>query len=1198
MQRIITLCLILILSIGPLMAKTIYVAKNGSDISPGSKELPYATIGKAATQLFAGDTLYIREGRYAEYLQLPRSGSSGNPIVILAYPGEKVVLSALEPLSGWELDEGSVYKTTVGWDLGQRNFVMHGDTACDLARWPNNTDGEVFTLNSLRNTGGSSSEVASNAYLDYSHGIPDYDWSKGGSVFFYGDKGGAGWIAWKSFVKSNSSTRLTFDLHKNPDWIRTWHAPADLGDFFLEGIREAIDYQNEWYFNENTKVLYLQLPGGVQPADSAVYMRKRIYTIRLNQSHIVVKNLEVFGGSIEITGSNNHLYGIKSRWGNHHRGIMSGFSAGEQSFLVQGSYNVIEKCDIGFGAATGVKLSGNYNTLTNSMVHNFNFLGSYDAPVMARDGGSSTLSHNTISRGGRDAVHMSNDNSVMSYNDVSRSNLIADDCGLFYCTGGPHNITIHHNWFHDTWGRGKLKKAAGIYLDSSPKGFTVHHNVVWNTEWSSVQMNRDARDINIYNNTFWDVSSAIGVWHADGTHFERVVVYNNLSNNSSWDNQTDYQNNLTVSSNPFVNSSAKDWQLKPETQPINFGREIKGITDGYTGSHPDAGAYEFGAPKWRAGIDWDPKLGPDVCLEEDVYEEVDGVVVIEAESAATFGQGWKVSNDLPAHGDAYLEYMGPDEIAKPQDSTLTTYKVKISHPGTYRIQLLSRNGTGAIDPNEQNSSWIHMECDNYFGLADGVRHELDTAFSAFSVQDLNNWSWEGEAEFMGVKNLKLYATFTYSGIYTLSLAGRSSGHLIDRLALYQEGRQAIATDSLAKESPNGCDQYTIKNPWATPIQAKVYHDSSELMVDGVMDSQWEILPAQTITHSLSEDLPSREDLSGTFRLSFNDSALFLYASIQDDVLSKESLDLFVNPDNSHRSLGVYGEDAIHMRLFYGEDDSISVGNGDWKASDFSGFKSSTRDTIGGYILEARIPWKGIFPMEFTDNSTTYMGFELQLNDADGEGIPIKKLAWANNTGMDLSMYDTRKFGSLALIKNLDLLPVRVTGVEIAGDTIEVGLAEIVRLEARVLPEDADNQTVTWHSSDPFIIYLDPSGGVVKGLYPGTAVITATTQEGGFVDSSLVVVPDPNATGLKEWDVTGPKSGEISLFPNPASTNFRVEGVEECSELKIFSVTGELVLHHRDLDLREQIQIESLAEGLYLVSILSGDKIHLKKLLRE
>ena len=134
MRKLITLCLLLSISLIPLSAKTIYVAKAGNDSNPGTYAQPYGSLAKAATQLFAGDTLFIREGRYMEFLQLPRSGSLGNPIVIMAYPGETVVLSALEPLSGWELDEGSVYKTSVGWNMGQQNFVMHGDTACDLAR--------------------------------------------------------------------------------------------------------------------------------------------------------------------------------------------------------------------------------------------------------------------------------------------------------------------------------------------------------------------------------------------------------------------------------------------------------------------------------------------------------------------------------------------------------------------------------------------------------------------------------------------------------------------------------------------------------------------------------------------------------------------------------------------------------------------------------------------------------------------------------------------------------------------------------------------------------------------------------------------------------------------------------------------------------------------------------------------------------
>ncbi len=1178
MLRIFTLSLVLIVGLSPLISKTLYVAKTGDDNNPGSFEEPFETLAKACYRLDAGDTLLIREGRYMETIQLPRPGSAGNPIVIMAYPGEKVVISALESLAGWELDEGSVYKTTVGWDLGQQNFVMYGDTACDLARWPNNTDGDMFTLNSLRNSGGSAAEVIYNAYLDYSGGIPDFDWSQGGSVFFFGDSPGSGWIAWKCFIKSNTSTRLNFDLVKNPDWIRTFHAPADLGDFYLEGIREVLDYQNEWYFNESTKVLYLQLPGGVKPADNEVFMRKRTYTINLgSHDYIIVKNLEVFGGSIEVKGDHNYLYGIKSRWGNHHRGIISNsFLAGTQSLLLNGSNNIVEKCDIGYGAATGVKLSGSYNKVLNSYIHNFNLLGSYDAPVMARDGSSSTLSHCTVTRGGRDGVHMSNNNSVMSYNNVSRSNMIADDCALFYCVGGPHNITIHHNWFHDNYGRGKLKKAAGIYLDNNPNAFTVHHNVIWNTEWASIQMNLDAKNIDIYNNTFWDASDAIGTWHREGTSFEDVVCWNNLANNSGWDSQSDNENNLSVSADPFVNSGQHNWQLKPGTEPVDYGRTIAGITDGFVGSRPDAGAYESGAITWVAGIDWDPKLGPDVCLEEEIYEEVDGILVVEAESAAIVGKEWLISADESAMGGNCLEYTGVDEDAGVVDSVITTYRMKISNPGTYRIMVLSRNG----------SSWFHAEADDFYGMENGSKHAMDTAFASLAAPETGTWSWEALGEYEGTDSLKLYASFLYSGIYTLSVAGFSSGYLIDRIVLFQEGREGLATDSSAQESWTGCDDYSIPNPMASSVQTSVEFRDEEIEIDGIMDEEWSFLPENSLQYLLTAgDMPLETDLSGFFSLSFSDSALFLVANVRDDVLLDESIDLFINPDNAHQSLGLFGDDALHLRLFYGKDDSVQIGNGNWKAVDFKGFRCVSMETGDGYTLEARIPWKGIYPMDFGSKSTTYMGFELQVNDSDPGSL--KKLSWANDTEVDLAMYDTRKFGSMVLKKDMETLPVRVSGIEIGQDTLVLDLWQITKLSAQVLPENADNRTFSWQTDDPFILQLVSSTGLLKTKYPGTARIIATTQEGGFTDTCVVVVLDPNSpVGMEQSP--GENNPQFSLYPNPGSEKIRLSFSEPniaINQISVMDLTGRTVLRLSNPKQAGELvllDISFLNRGFYLV----------------
>lgn len=596
----------------PIFAKDIYVSTSGSDNNSGSISSPYRTLNKATQEARAGDTVYLRSGTYSETLRPEHSGSAGNPIVFQSYQNEKVIISAMQPLSGWQADGGNIYKTSVDWDLGQENFVMHNTTALDLARWPNNTDADPFTLNSKRNSGGSGSDVGQGAFIDYAEGLPNVDWT-GGTVFFYGDKPGGGWLAWRETIVSHTPTRLNIDLStKNPSWIRTWHDPASGGEFYLMGVKGALDYKNEWYFDKNTRELFVQLPNGSRPADGDIKFRKRLKAIDLaNRSYIHIKNLAVFGGSIEITGNanNNLIFGVSSFYGNYTLGIHNGFSAPSQSIKIQGTNNRIENSEIAFGSGTGIYDSGTGTQIVNNYVHDFNYLGDYNAPVNARGGKNTLVKNNRISRGGRDTIQAFNPNSEWAYNDVSYSNLIADDCALFYTVGGPHNVEIHHNWFHDAYSHGTKNKAAGIYLDNDATGFKVHHNVVWNTEWTGIQINWNGTDIDVFNNTLWNNSGAMGAWHKAGTAFSDVRVWNNLSDNNQWEPQADKQNNLSENQNPFVNSQAGDFRLKANASPIDYGRVIAGTTDGHKGAKPDAGAYEYSGDAWKAGVTWDITKG-------------------------------------------------------------------------------------------------------------------------------------------------------------------------------------------------------------------------------------------------------------------------------------------------------------------------------------------------------------------------------------------------------------------------------------------------------------------------------------------------------------------------------------------------------------------------------------------------------------
>lgn len=66
-----------------------FVSSTGNDKNPGTKDAPFKTIGHAVKQLKAGDTLYLRGGRYFENVRISLAGKKNSPITIRSYPGEQ-----------------------------------------------------------------------------------------------------------------------------------------------------------------------------------------------------------------------------------------------------------------------------------------------------------------------------------------------------------------------------------------------------------------------------------------------------------------------------------------------------------------------------------------------------------------------------------------------------------------------------------------------------------------------------------------------------------------------------------------------------------------------------------------------------------------------------------------------------------------------------------------------------------------------------------------------------------------------------------------------------------------------------------------------------------------------------------------------------------------------------------------------------
>jgi len=103
-----TVMAVLLIAPLPASAAVYYVAQNGSDGNPGSESHPWLTIQKAADELVAGDTVFVRAGTYHERVEPRNSGEPESQISYQAYPGDNVTIDGTD-IDASQWDEGVIH---------------------------------------------------------------------------------------------------------------------------------------------------------------------------------------------------------------------------------------------------------------------------------------------------------------------------------------------------------------------------------------------------------------------------------------------------------------------------------------------------------------------------------------------------------------------------------------------------------------------------------------------------------------------------------------------------------------------------------------------------------------------------------------------------------------------------------------------------------------------------------------------------------------------------------------------------------------------------------------------------------------------------------------------------------------------------------------------------------------------------------
>ncbi|WP_282042557.1 T9SS type A sorting domain-containing protein [Winogradskyella flava] len=126
--------------------------------------------------------------------------------------------------------------------------------------------------------------------------------------------------------------------------------------------------------------------------------------------------------------------------------------------------------------------------------------------------------------------------------------------------------------------------------------------------------------------------------------------------------------------------------------------------------------------------------------------------------------------------------------------------------------------------------------------------------------------------------------------------------------------------------------------------------------------------------------------------------------------------------------------------------------------------------------------------------------------------------------------------------------VEVSGVEVAPETAEITIPETITLASTILPSNATNQSGEWASSDESIAIVD-ANGIVTPVAEGVVIITFTTNDGGYSDTSEITV-FPEAFEANAGPDQSICQGESAILSASGGINYLWDNGETTASIEV------------------------------------------------
>lgn len=913
-------------------AKNIYVsAMIGSDDNPGSSVLPYKTIGKAMGLIKAGDTCFILEGTYREEVQgLFLRGKSDSPIVIQAYPGHEVIIDGtIDIKSEWEVYSGNIYKTTLDTIIWQ---LFVGEDMMTSARWPNL---EVFSENTWNRK--SWSKMHPNSTLGGM--VDDPSWNPGNTLAgqqlsFEGAMAVLNlnyWTTGVSRVDSHQAGSGYFQydpagVMQNDDMFGVFDELYG-SYYYIEGSLACLDAPGEWYFNPETRELYLWAKNGVDPSGLVIRGKTQTYALEfLSSTHVQVKGLSFFASTLSFR---NCFYASIEDCVFHYpsysrRMLGSKSSIKVTQFLNAGAesltYHRIRNCEFAYTDGSALNIMGRGNIIENCLFHDIDFSchGSWSAGTISSWYTQEMIfRNNTIYAGGNSETVACGAKSFIEMNEVWQCGMLQGDGAIFQFTPNHFNGSIvRKNWVHDTEKR-------GIRLDDGgPDGIVgtnakIDHNVAWNCKYQGIQGKGDF--LRFFNNLSFDNQSVDFnlVDQRTGRIYNRSTIsVNNISGNVSA-NENNPDNILLGETQAnwieTKSSQAIEWQLRdirnrdfrlrPESFLVDGGIQHPGIPQAdYRGPSIDIGPYEFSdTAYWIPGRKLYQASHP-IPADGGIshYEFVDLI----------WREGYKAeSHDI---------YFGQDSLGisvAERDSPYfkSNQESNIFNPGIlykgenyfWRIDAINardvkRGGVWSFTAGENANPTVYQVDSKVYGISDGIVSFLDSATISLGNRKTTT-NEEGESSLHMVRE----------GKYILSVSRKGFKAILDTVL--------ISSDTLFRDTLNSTTYsltFRLKDKdTGDPIdEALIMFDGSEMITDSLGMARQENVEYKWYAVSASAE-GYQQMIDWSFEI-FSDTILLLY-------LEKEYVQL--NLKVSDRATG---EPVYRAKITYADQLIVSNNNGE------------------------------------------------------------------------------------------------------------------------------------------------------------------------------------------------------------------------------------------------------------------------------